>query len=89
MTGSLPITTSAAEASLEDPAWGQKHDRPATPHLPAIRHEKMRKRPIIALNAAFKRIKPAALSRQILDLKGWLETVSVAKKSATSKLTII
>ena len=63
----------------------KKHDRPATPHQRAIRHEKMRKRPIISMNAAFKRIKPGALSRQILDLTGRLETLSVAKKPGLDK----
>ena len=32
----------------------------ATPHQRALRHPTMRKRPIIRMNAAFKRIKPAA-----------------------------
>ncbi|MGO3523808.1 MAG: integrase catalytic domain-containing protein [Brevibacterium aurantiacum] len=63
----------------------KKHDAPTTPHQRAIRHEKTRKRPIITMNAAFKRIKPAALSRKILDLAGRLETLSVAKKPGTVK----
>lgn len=63
----------------------KKRDAGATPHQRAIRHEKIRKRPIITMNAAFKRIKPAALSRQILDLTGRLETLSVAKKPARAK----
>ncbi|MDN5833919.1 MAG: hypothetical protein L0H46_08495, partial [Brevibacterium sp.] len=63
----------------------KKHDAAATPHQRAIRHEKMRKRPIIGMNAAFKRIKPGALSRKILDLTGRLETLSVAKKPGTVK----
>ncbi|SMX76683.1 hypothetical protein [Brevibacterium linens] len=63
----------------------KKHDAPATPHQRAIRHKKTRKRPIITMNAAFKRIKPAALSRQIFDLTGRLETLSVAKKPDTVK----
>ena len=60
----------------------KKHDAPATPHQRAIRHETMRKRPIIGMNAAFKRIKPAALSRQILALTAELETLALAKKPA-------
>jgi len=63
----------------------KKHDAPATPHQRAIRHEKMRKRPAIRMNAAFKRIKPAALSRRILALTADLETLSLAKKPATTK----
>lgn len=57
----------------------KKHDQPKTPHQRAITHENMRKRPIISMNAAFKRIKPAALERQVLDLTGRLEALSVAK----------
>lgn len=60
----------------------KKHDQPATPHQRALRHEMMRKRPIIQMNAAFKRIKPGALSRQILALTGELETLALAKKPA-------
>lgn len=32
------------------------------------------------MNAAFKRIRPATLERQVLDRTGRLETLSVAKK---------
>ncbi|GAB3248377.1 integrase catalytic domain-containing protein [Arthrobacter pigmenti] len=63
----------------------KKHDAPATPHQRAVRHEKMRKRPIISMNAAFKRIKPGALSRQILALTAELETLALAKKPAPVK----
>ena len=63
----------------------KKHDTPATPHQRAVRHEKMRKRPIIRMNAAFKQIKPGALSRQILALTGQLETLSRAKQPAAAK----
>jgi hypothetical protein len=63
----------------------KKHDTPATPHQRAIRHPAMRKRPIIGMNAAFKRIKPGALSRQILALTAQLETLSRVKQPATVK----
>ncbi|TGD10436.1 DDE-type integrase/transposase/recombinase [Brevibacterium sp. S111] len=63
----------------------KKHDRPKTPHQRAIAQENMRKRPIITMNAAFKRVKPAALERQILDLTGRLEALSVAKSPARTK----
>jgi len=63
----------------------KKHDQPKTPHQRAITHETMRKRPIITMNAAFKRIKPAALERQVLDLTGRLEALSVAKSPARTK----
>ena len=63
----------------------KKHDAPATPHQRAIRHPAMHKRPIIRMNAAFKQIKPAALSRQILALTGQLETLSKTKQPAPAK----
>jgi len=63
----------------------KKHDAPATPHQRAIRHEQIHKRPVIAMNAAFKRIRPAALSRRILALTGELEALSLAKKPAAAK----
>ncbi|WP_234751493.1 integrase catalytic domain-containing protein [Arthrobacter ramosus] len=63
----------------------KKHDAPATPHQRAIRHERMHKRPVIQMTAAFKRIKPGALSRQILALTGQLETLALAKKPAPLK----
>jgi hypothetical protein len=37
------------------------------------------------MNAAFRRIKPAALSRQILALTGQLEVLAQAKKAPRSK----
>ena len=48
----------------------------------------MRKRPIITMNAAIKRIKPAALQRGIMTMTGQLETMSLAKKTGRSKPTI-
>ena len=63
----------------------KRHDTATTPHQRAITHEDMRKRPIITMNATFKRIKPAALSRQILALTGQLETLAQAKKAPRSK----
>ncbi|MDV8148661.1 transposase family protein [Arthrobacter sp. B10-11] len=58
------------------------HDAPATPHQRAIRHRDMPERSIIRMDAAFKRIRPAALSRQILALTAELEVLALAKKSA-------
>ena len=63
----------------------KRHDTATTPHQRAIAHEGMRKRPIITMNAAFKRIQPVALSRQILALTGQLEVLSQAKKAPRSK----
>lgn len=45
----------------------------------------MRKMPIIRMNAEFKRVRPAAQSRQILALTGQLETLALAKKPAPTK----
>src|SRR5690625_1866611 len=63
----------------------KRHDTATTPHRRAVAHQSMRKRPIITMNAAFKRLKPAALSRQILALTGELETLAQAKKAPRSK----
>lgn len=57
----------------------KKHDAALTPHQRAASHHNVRKRPVIAMNAQFKRLKPAALSRQILALTGQLETLAQAK----------
>ena len=63
----------------------KRHDKATTPHQRAIAHENMRKRPISTMNAAFKQIKPATLSRQILALTGQLETLAQAKKAPRAK----
>ena len=66
----------------------KKHDRACTPHQRAITHPGMRKMPNIAMNAAFKTIKPAALSRHILALTARLETLATAKAPAPVKSTV-
>jgi len=63
----------------------KKHDVATTPHQRAIAHEAVRARPKITMNAAFKRLKPAALSRQILTLTGELEVLAQAKKAPRVK----
>jgi transposase InsO family protein len=63
----------------------KRHDTATTPHQRAVAHQDMRKRPIITMNATFKRLKPAALSRQILALTGQLEILAQAKKAPRSK----
>jgi hypothetical protein len=63
----------------------KKRDTATTPHQRAVTHPDMRKRPIITMNAAFKCIKPAALSRQILALTGQLEILAQAKKAARNR----
>ena len=63
----------------------KRYDTATTPHQRAIAREDLRKRPFIDMNAEFKRIKPAALSRQILALTGQLETFALATKPASVK----
>jgi hypothetical protein len=63
----------------------KKHDAPATPHQRAVQHPAMRKMPIIRMNAQFKTLHPAALSRQILALTGRLESIANAKRPAPVK----
>jgi len=63
----------------------KRYDVATTPHQRAITREDMRKMPIIRMNAEFKRVHPAAQSRQILALTGRLETLALAKKPATLK----
>jgi transposase InsO family protein len=57
----------------------KRYDVATTPHQRAVTHPGIRARPIIAMNAQFKQLKPAVLSRQILALTGQLETLAQAK----------
>jgi hypothetical protein len=63
----------------------KRHDEAKTPHQRAVAHKDVGKRPVIAMNAAFRQIKLAALSRQILALTGQLEVLVQAKKAPRSK----
>ncbi len=63
----------------------KRHDTATTPHQRAIGHHSVRKRPIITMNATFKQLKPATLSRQILALTRQLEALAQAKKAPRSK----
>ena len=63
----------------------KKYDTATTPHQRAVAHPDVRKRPIITMNATFKRLKPAALSRQILALTGQLEALAQAKAAPRAK----
>ena len=63
----------------------KRHDTATTPNQRAVAHQDMRKRPVITMNATFKRLKPAALSRQILALTGQLEILAQAKKAPRAK----
>jgi hypothetical protein len=64
----------------------KRYDTATTPHQRALAHPQVRKRPKIAMAARFKRLKPAALSRQILALTGELEVLAQAKKAPRSRL---
>jgi hypothetical protein len=59
----------------------KKHDTAKTPHQRTILRTELRQRPVSTMNAAFKRIKPLALSRQINALTAQLETLALAKKA--------
>ena len=63
----------------------KKHDRGQTPHQRAVKHPTVRRMPVIRMDAQFKQIHPAALSRQILALTGRLETIAIAKRPAPVK----
>ena len=66
----------------------KRYDTATTPHQRAVARHDMAKRPIIQMNAEFKRLKPAALPRNILALTGELETLALAKKPADVKPAI-
>lgn len=57
----------------------KKHDAALAPHQRAAAHSSVRKRPIITMDAQFRHLKPAAMSRQILALTGQLEALAQAK----------
>lgn len=66
----------------------KRYGTATTPHQRAIGREDVRKRPVIQMNAEFKRIKPATLSRRIRALTGQFETLALAKKPAPVKPAI-
>jgi len=66
----------------------KRSDTATTPHQRAVARDDMAKRPIMGMNAEFTRIRPAALSRNILALTGELETLALAKKPAAVKPAI-
>lgn len=57
----------------------KKYHQAATPHQRARAHPAIRKRPVITMNARFKRLRLGALQREILDRTGHLETLAQAK----------
>ncbi|MFV0463096.1 MAG: transposase family protein [Nostocoides sp.] len=58
----------------------KKYHQAATPHQRALAHPATRKRPIITMNARFKKLRLGALQRQILDLTNRLKTLTQAKR---------
>ena len=60
----------------------KKHHQAATPHQRALAHPATRKRPIITMNARYKKLHLGTLQRQILDLTGQLETLAQTKGRA-------
>ncbi|WP_219816706.1 hypothetical protein [Arthrobacter sp. ZGTC131] len=61
------------------------HDAPATPHRRAAADPHTDPRAAARMNIEYRKVRPAALSRQILSLTGRLETLSTAKQPAPSK----
>jgi hypothetical protein len=57
----------------------KKYHQAATPHQRAREHPAIRKRPVITMNARFKRLRLGALQREILDLTSRLEALAQAK----------
>ncbi|WP_232818145.1 MULTISPECIES: hypothetical protein [Kocuria] len=60
----------------------KKYHQAATPHQRAWAHPATLKRPVITMNARFKKLNLGALQPQILDLTGPLETLVQAKARA-------
>jgi hypothetical protein len=61
------------------------HDAPATPHQRAAADPRIHRNAAIRMNADYRKVRPAALSRQILALTGRLETLATAKQPAPVK----
>lgn len=57
----------------------KKYHQAATPHQRALAHPATRKRPIITMNARFKKLRLGALQREILEHTGRLEVLAQAK----------
>jgi hypothetical protein len=58
------------------------HDVPATPHRRAAADAHTDRKAVTRMNAEYRKVRPAALSRQILALTGQLETLATAKQPA-------
>ncbi|WP_245413072.1 integrase catalytic domain-containing protein [Arthrobacter celericrescens] len=63
----------------------KKHDAPATPHRRTKADPGVSPMAVLRMNTEYKKIRPAALSRQILSLTGRLETLATAKQPTPVK----
>lgn len=63
----------------------KKHDAPATPHRRTKADPGVSPMAVLRMDTEYKKIRPAALSRQILSLTGRLETLATAKQPAPVK----
>lgn len=61
----------------------KKHDKPGTAYQRASGYPGMAKRPIITMNAQFKKIRVMALSRKIFALTGELDRISCHKNKTS------
>lgn len=62
------------------------HDAALTPHQRAAAHPGIGKKSVITMNAQLKRLKPAALSRQVQVLTGELEALAQAKAEPRNRM---
>jgi len=63
----------------------KRHDAPATPHRRTAADPHVLPMAVIRMNTEYQKVRPSALSRQILSLTGRLETLSTAKQPAPLK----
>ncbi|MDR6417668.1 transposase family protein [Pseudarthrobacter sulfonivorans] len=61
------------------------HDAPATPYHRTAADSRTDRKAANRMNTEYRKVKPAALSRQILSLTGRLETLATAKQPAPAK----
>ncbi len=83
---SSPTTSCPASSCPQSTVTGRKSSRSttqaATPHQRALAHPATRKRPVITMNARYKKLHLGALQRQILDPTARLEALAQAKSCA-------
>ena len=86
------LPAAPAKTHRQGPPRSQSEQEPttatATPHQRAQPTRRCARMPVIRMNACYKKIRPAAISRQILALTGRLETIATAKQPAPIKPAI-